>query len=166
MPKSIRQILESVQNVEHLMKGRAIGIIGACRGENTPEQNKKNTEELHQSLLSRGHKVIPSFGGYVENKGTPQEKEVNEPSFIVAHKHQGNDKGAILNSITELGKRYKQESVLHKPHNSDVASLHGTTKSAEMDVGDKVDIGTAHWDKDAEDSPYYTKVNGHKFSFQ
>jgi hypothetical protein len=168
MPKALRALLDDAQDVEHLMKGRACGFISACRSENSPKENERNTNQLRQTLESRGHKVVPVKGGFIENKGTPQEKHVDgEDSFFVGHKHQGNDGGRVYRDLIDLGKRYKQESIIHKPHDSDVASFHGTKKGADPDLGQHQVIGKAHWDKEAEGAEYYTKTqNGRQFTFK
>lgn len=65
-----------------------------------------------------------------------------------------------------LGQRYHQDAILHKPHNSEIAHFHGTREGADPPLGHKVAIGKAHWDHHAEDSPYFSRVNGRKFTFK
>jgi ADP-ribosyltransferase exoenzyme len=108
---------------------RSMGIMSAERGDLPPEANAHRTRSLHSDLRAAGHKVIPVTGAYVENMGTPEARETHERSFIVMHNKPGDDNGAVKKTLIHMGKKYGQDSILHKPHNSDIASFHGTNKA-------------------------------------
>lgn len=86
-------------------------MISACRGENSEETNAKKTDELATDLRDMGYGFIRILGGYIENKGTDDEKEVTEESFFVPKPKKEEDKTFFDNAI-KLCKKYKQDSVL------------------------------------------------------
>lgn len=86
-------------------------MISACRGDKTEAENAKRTDQLAKDL--RGYKFgyIRILGGYIENKGTPDEVEVTEESFFVPKpKDMGDEE--FFNVAIRLCKRYNQDSVL------------------------------------------------------
>jgi hypothetical protein len=87
-------------------------MILAKRDHLTSEENRQR----HGSLKSDVRKV-----GY----GFIEERHVDEKSLLVVGK-KGEDGGALLGHLKHLGEKYGQESILHKPHNSEKASLHST----------------------------------------
>lgn len=100
-------------------KNTGAAIISASRGEyvdkDSPEkitpENLKRTKLLEQDLRDIGFGFRPVIGGFKENFGTPEEKLVNELSFIVPKpKDVGEDK--FLNIMLNLGKKYEQDSIL------------------------------------------------------
>jgi hypothetical protein len=142
---------------------RALGTISAERGHLSPLENIARTKSLHNDLKATGHKVVPVKGGYIENHGTPDAKEVHERSFLVMHKNTGNDNGAIKKTLTTLGKKYDQDSILHKPHNSDIASLHGTNKASFPGYGKSVAVGKK---QNYSGGEFFTEMpNGKRFTF-
>jgi hypothetical protein len=164
MAKLLKDILIS-EGIEHLFKNRAVGMISAVKGHHTEKQNADLTSQLGKALKNRGHTVIPAKGGYVENFGTDVAKHSHEDSFVVAHKTQGDDHGALLKDLTELGARYGQDSILHKPHNSDVASFHGTTDGVWPGKGKVEPVGRLN--TKSKNPQYYTELpNGKRFSFE
>jgi len=163
--KPLRKVVpEQPMDVEHLFKGRSVGIISAGR-DNLPEaENNKRHKALHSSLKKLGHIVIPAEGGYVHNYGTPQARPTHEKSFIVAHKNPGSDGGQVYRDLIHLGKHYGQDSILHKPHDSDIASFHGTNDSAKPGIGKYDTVGKLKMDKAGE---FYTRLaNGRTFVFE
>jgi uncharacterized protein YjiS (DUF1127 family) len=160
--KTLKSIINESMYVKRMIKNRSFGIISACRNEHSEDENQTATKNLHADLIKTGHNVIPAQGGFVENLGKPDQKDVTEDSFIVAHKKGSDDKGKVLNDLKTLGTKYKQESILHRPHNSEVASFHNTSDNP----GEVNPVGKIHWGKEADKSPYFTKVNGKKFTFK
>jgi hypothetical protein len=53
---------------------------------------------------------------------------VDETSLLVVGKSAG-DGGALLGQLKYLGKKYCQDSILHRPYNSEKASLHRTNET-------------------------------------
>lgn len=86
-------------------------MISACRGENTEEQNKKNTDSLGKDIKNNGLGYIRILGGYTENKGTDNEVDVTEESFFVP-KPKDMDPEEFFNIAISLCKKYNQDSVL------------------------------------------------------
>lgn len=142
-------------------KNRSVSIISAERGENTAAENNRQTEKLHSDLKASGYGFVRGRGGYVEGHGTADAMNVaGEHSFLVVG-HKGDDGGKMLGHIKKLGAEYKQESILHKPHDSEDASWHYTS-------GDKKG-SVEHQGKFKQDNKamYYTTISGKKkrFSF-
>jgi hypothetical protein len=142
---------------------RAMGIMSAERGHLSPEENNRRSKTLHGELKAAGHKVIPAFGGYIENHNTPEAKETRERSFIVMHNKPGDDKGVVKKTLTTLGRKYDQDSILHKPHNSDIASLHGTNKAAWPGMNKTVAAGK--YRKRNNDQMFTRMPSGKEFTF-
>ena len=86
-------------------------MISACRGERTEEENAKKTDELASDLRSMNYGFIRILGGYIENKGTEDEKEVTEESFFVP-KPKNEDDQTFFDNAIKLCKKYNQDSVL------------------------------------------------------
>lgn len=162
MGKNLRDIVPLNEGIDHFFN-RSVGTISAERGDLAPEVNAHRTRQLHSDLRAAGHKVVPVKGGYVENHGTPQAKEVHEKSFLVMHHQTGDDGGAIKKTLTHLGKKYGQDSVLHKPANSEVASLHGTNHAQFPGMGKSVAVGKK---RNYTGGEFFTEMpNGKRFTF-
>jgi hypothetical protein len=73
-------------------------------------------------------------------------RDVDEISLLVVGK-SGDDGGALLGHLKHLGKKYGQDSILHKPHNSDKASLHRTN---ETEKDKHIEVGSWHPNRTAE----------------
>jgi hypothetical protein len=86
-------------------------IISACRGERSEAQNKKATEELAKDLRADGLGFIRVLGGFIENKGQPDETEVTEESFFVPMPKNYNRED-FFNVAIKLCRKYNQDSVL------------------------------------------------------
>ena len=86
-------------------------MISACRGENSQETNDQKTDELAQDIRGLGYGYIRILGGYIENKGTEDEKEVTEESFFVPKPKDVEDQKFFDDAI-DLCKKYGQDSVL------------------------------------------------------
>jgi hypothetical protein len=115
----------SLERVYQHTRDRNIGIISARRNERTAEENNLAHASLRDDLRRLGYGYIHVRGRSVENQGTPQEIYVDEPSFLVIGK-EGDDGGHLLNNLKKLGKKYNQDSILHKSHNQSNALLYNT----------------------------------------
>ena len=105
-------------------------IISACRGgadfglkpNNQQEKeklatiNKERTRELLNLIKKTGFSYTPSYGGFIENEGTPDAEEVFERSFIVyAEKKDGSvDMQGLKKFAIDMCKKFNQDSVLVK----------------------------------------------------
>lgn len=95
-------------------------IISASRSENGRELNNKLTKELISVLKNSPYSFVPVYGGYIENKGTPNEVTTYEASFIVLNfDKQGNE--TDMNALIDFGKKlqvqFNQEDILVKEPN-------------------------------------------------
>jgi hypothetical protein len=89
-------------------------IISASRGENTPAQNRAETERLKRAIIDGGWSYAPVWGGYIENQGEPTEREVLERSFIVtAADRKGDPKEGLFEQGAVWCGEYRQESFLY-----------------------------------------------------
>jgi hypothetical protein len=97
------------------------------------EINMRNNKFLKAALLSKGFGVTPVDGTYVENfKSDDPEKppiEVKEDSFFVVNLPDVSQE-EFFGVITQLGKKYCQDSVLLIPKGGQQgATLYGTNNS-------------------------------------
>lgn len=120
---------------------RNIGMISASRGSLSSEENNKRHNELKKMVRAHGLGFVRAKGRYIENYGKPDARNVDEKALLVVGK-KGDDKGHLLHTLKKLGSHFDQDSILHKPHNSKSASLHGTNDSGWPGKGQKHDIGS------------------------
>ena len=150
-------------------------IISANRKENTPEENKKKTLELKKELEDKCFKPITVYGGWIEDEGLDTEREVAETSFFVplffgnkafsASQFDATSTHIFYKWVFDLGKKYKQESILYCPPNGKPRYVQTTEKN----YGDgPVKPGT-HFDRfnktihNQKNAPYYTDLTNPKY---
>lgn len=95
-------------------------IVTNFRNENSDAQNNSGFEQLKGDVKSAGYSFIPVYGGFIENKDTEDEVEVEEASlFVPNHKVATTKEFDDSESLKELGiklsKKYNQDSFLYKP---------------------------------------------------
>lgn len=109
-------------------------IISPCRGyadfgldSTNPlskgELSRINNERIRkfiEQIKDSGYSYTPAYGGFIENKGEPEEEQVYERSFIIYNRDkEGNKKD--FNDLYEKGlewcKEYNQDSILVKAPN-------------------------------------------------
>jgi hypothetical protein len=139
----------SLSRVYAHTQNRNIGIITAHRGGNTPQENHERNRQLRDDLTQRGFGYIPIKGRYIENYGSKEAKPVDEHSFLVVGK-QGHDNNSLKGNLRSLGKKYGQESVLYKPHDSENAKLLGTKEGTFPGLGEEHDVGKWHPNRTGE----------------
>lgn len=91
-------------------------IVSACRNENTVEQNNIKTNELKEILKNSKFSFKQVSGGFIENKGKSNEKEVHEKSFIIYNFKQNGEKvkeGELLTLAMKICRKYGQDSILY-----------------------------------------------------
>jgi hypothetical protein len=152
----------SLGRVLQHVHGANIGIISAERGEHSKETNDANHAQLGHDIRKHGFGYVPIKGNYIENHGTPHEKKVSERSYMVVGK-RGDDSGRLKGFLTKHGEKYKQDSVLHKPHDSTAASLHGTKEGAWPGKGEKHDVGEFHPNRAGE---FHSQMKNRTFAFE
>lgn len=150
----------SLARVHAHVQHREIGIISAHRGEHSAEENNRHHVELGHDIRKAGYGHIPIKGQYTENAGTPHERKVSEHSYMVIGA-KGKDSG-VKKFLTHHGEKYKQDSILHKPHDSTKASLHGTKEGAWPGKGEKHDLGEFHPNRASE---FHSAMKGNHKTF-
>lgn len=153
----------SLARVHQHVQGANIGIISAERGEHSKEENDHAHASLGHDIRKAGYGYVPIKGNYIENHGTPHEKKVSERSYMVVGK-RGHDSGNLKGFLTKHGEKYKQDSILHKPHDSETASLHGTKEGVWPGKGEKHDVGHFHPNRAGE---FHSQMKGRRtFAFE
>lgn len=104
-------------------------IISPCRGgadfgldPNDPTQkeklayiNNQRVKELVGILKQADFSYTPTYGGFIENQGTPNEENVYERSFVVYNHHKDGSVGdfeELRQFALDMAKKYNQDSVL------------------------------------------------------
>ena len=144
-------------------------IISAERGERSDEENARKTKQLENDIRQLGLGYKPSYGGYVENKNSPDERDITgEVSFIVAKPKDMLDED-FMDIAIELGNRYNQESVLVALPTMNQGKP-SYIKTSGNDIGN-VDMQFDKFRQSIKSGPdkddYFTKTkrNGKQFSF-
>ena len=154
----------SLARIQKHVRERNIGIITAHRGENSADENVSKNKELEHDIRKAGHGFIHVKGRYIENRGTPHQREVNsEHSYIVVGK-KGHDEGHLKGFMMKHGAKYHQDSVLYKPHNTTRASFLYTRHVGDKKKGHQEDVGDFHPKKMGD---YHSRLmhSHHAFSF-
>ena len=161
--KTVSSILNeaSLSRVMQHTRERNIGMITAFRSENTKQENIKLNKQLEADIRKIGYGVIRVKGRYIENYGSDSATPVDENSYLVVG-DKGDDKGKLLQHLHMLGKKYKQDSVLHKSHADEKATLHGTREGGWPGLGKTHETGTWHPDRAGE---FHTLMRGGKKKF-
>lgn len=153
----------SLARVQQHTQGRNIGMITAHRGENTAEENKSRNKELEGHIRKAGYGFVKVKGRYIENHGTEHAKAVDEHSYLVVGK-KGDDKGHLKHFLKKHGEKYGQDSVLHKPHDSEHATLHGTKEGGWPGKDKEHAVGKFHANRTPE---FHTAMKGKRsFAFE
>ena len=104
-------------------------IISPCRGgddfgldPNDPRQremladiNHKRVKEFVDILKRTDFSYTPTYGGFIENQGTPNEENVYERSFVVYNHHKDGSVGdfnELYQFALDMARKYNQDSVL------------------------------------------------------
>lgn len=163
--KTFTQILTEsgggLSRIAQHVKGRNIGTITAHRADYDAAENNRRNELLKNDLKDSGYGYKKVKGTYIEDYQGKNPRHVEENSFLVIGK-KGDDKGKLKDFLTKHGEKYGQDSILHKPHNSDVGSLIGTNETGHPGKGNVASVGIFHPDRIAE---FYSKHKGKNFAF-
>lgn len=147
MTKNLIQIAKEVLEESTLSrllshtKNREVGILTASRQNLPNSTNVERYETLRGEIRKHGFGYVPVTGKYIEHKGTEHETPVVEKAFVVIG-HDGDDGGKLKNFLIAHGEKYDQDSILHKPHDSEDASLIGTNENAFPGKGNYHPVGT------------------------
>ena len=91
-------------------------IVSACRGELSQAENNKRTKELKTKLQASNFSFKPVKGGFIENLGKKDQKEVYENSFMIYdYSKDGKElkPTELFNYAIKLCNEYGQDSVLY-----------------------------------------------------
>tara|TARA_B100000214_G_scaffold363464_1_gene328996 strand:- start:4601 stop:5227 length:627 start_codon:yes stop_codon:yes gene_type:complete len=163
----------SLSRVHRHMEQRETAVITAFRGDiqdsskcteraDTPSEGDDNlsrNRDLKAALLSLGYGVTKAKGSYIENFNTPEAFEVSEDSMFVVNLE---DDPSFVDSITTLGEKYCQDSVLIIPKGAEGAYLMGTNNSEFPGYGNKIEVGERDFGREKE---FMTKVRNRPFTF-
>jgi len=162
MKKFKDHLLEaSLSRVFNHTQNRNIGIISANRNNLTPKENKIRTSHL-KSEIAKYFGYITIKGSYIENKGQPDERKVEEISFLVIGNN--NDSGNLKGFLKKEGEKYQQDSILYKPADSEIAVLIGTTEGQWPGKGKEEPVGKFHPNK-ISDYKSILRHAGQSFTF-
>ena len=129
-----KDVLEaSFARVLQHTRNRNIGMISAARDSLTSEENQQRHAALKRDVREAGY-------GFIEGR------YADEKTLLVVGK-MGDDKGHLLGHLKHLATKYNQDSILHKPHNSEKVSLHRTT---ETEKDKHIQVGSWHPNRTAE----------------
>ena len=154
--EAIKEVLfeSSLSRMTEYALNRNMAIITAHRAEYSQSENNERNKNLERDIRERGYGFVKGTGRYKESAGTPDERWVNENVFILGgHKHE--DDGKLLSDVKELGKKYNQDSILHKPHDSPQATVHYLKDFGDTRDGDAFLVGQFSADKIPE---YHTTI--------
>lgn len=146
----------SMSRIMAHMKGREFGVISAYRSHDdedatnpltgkpgtgatlTPADLNARHASLKADLKARGLSYAPAKGKY-DGGG--------EKSLMV---FGGKDKSDLKQHLYDLGKKYGQDSIIHKGSDTDEPSLHFTMNRGENKTGDNFPLGKMRAQKTSE----------------
>ena len=104
-------------------------VISAFRGEYSFEENLKRSKQLKDEINKSGYAHIPVWGGYIENEGSPDEREVKERSFVIMNYRKATSTPLPgSDELSEFGRmlceKYDQETYLYKPQGKDKTAFY------------------------------------------
>jgi len=145
--------------LSHIDK-RNLGFVSAFRGGSSVPlaQNRTRNRELQADIRQAGFGFLRVHGSWAENEGTPQERQVNEESFMVIGS-DGDDSGNLRGFLKKAGAKYQQDAVIFKPWNSTGASLIFMSNPSTLEP-----IGTFSMNPQ-NIGKMYSKFKGHEFVF-
>ncbi len=163
----------SLSRVQHHMEEHETAVLTAFRGDIMDDSkctdaavvaaeddtNAIRNRDLKATLLSLKYGVTKAKGSYIENFETPEAFELVETSLFVVN--LGN-RPNFEASITQLGEKYCQDSVLIIPRGGQGAYLVGTNNSKFPGYGNKVEVGERDFGRESE---FMTKIRNRPFTF-
>ena len=156
-------------NLSHLrkkFKNYDIATISASRDSYNRNEKRDINKSLRDDLMNSPYEVITIQGGYPETvDGTDETKDVKERSFFVVN-YSNYDEAktkAFEDFMFNLCAKYNQDSIFIKTNNIP-AGLYDRDRNV-VDFGDGPMDNMTKLNSDPE-QPYYSRINGSKFSFQ
>ena len=163
----INEILSesSLSRIYNHVKNHSVGAITAYRGNNSPSTNEQLNRRLASYLSSRGYGITQIEGGFIENQGTPDEREITEKTFFVVNPTEGDDDGKLEQDLISLGELYDQDSILSYRF-GDKPTYIGTShrQGADPAFGERFALSSTEWGNPS--GPYFSSVRGRKFAYK
>jgi hypothetical protein len=152
---SLSRILSHSQN--------GFAILTSDRGMRTPKENNLVRKKLEQTLQSMGKGFIRVKGGFIEDKGTEEERSVYEKSFFLPNisLEEAKQLAKIANKLEEakqlakIANKFEQEAILYGD-GQNVFLLYPNGQMKKM--GDHLSM--------ANIGDYFTQWRGRKFTFE
>lgn len=144
----------------HLKTGEPVAIISAERSENSPKQNRKNTEFARTFIKNAGFGFAKVKGGYSEIVNGVNVDVDSENSTIV---YTTPDREEELRKLAmSIGIRFKQDSILFIDSKGNVSWIGTREDSSCGGIGRKKPLGEFH---PVQIGKYYSKIGKKHFSF-
>ena len=142
-----------------------LAAVSAERGDKSKKENKARSKSLEKDIRGRGMGMTKATGAYNEK----DHGEVRERSYIVTPGKKGKKK--FKKAVEKLGKKYDQDSVLHKRKPGAGANWVGTTdrKGADPKKGRSEPQGklsTKDADKPLKTGEGGTRIGKKRFQFK
>lgn len=131
-------------------------IISAYRNERTPAENRAMHLQLMKDVKNAGFSFMKVFGGFIEDLGTDNPKEVQEPALFIPNFPIGKsvpfeDTQLLKKVAIAFCNKYDQDAVLFK-------DIEGTPKY--IDKRGNVDMEfNGDYIINHDDEQYFTKIN-------
>ena len=123
--------------------------------------NKRRNHYLKAKLLSMGYGVTADDGSYMHYWKKPEAYETKEDVFFVVNL-EDIPSSEFFDSVSALGQKFCQDSVMLIPKGYEGAYLYGTNNAEFPGYGNKAELGSATFGKEAE---FMTKVRGRPMAF-
>lgn len=149
-PKYFKNMNEGM--IKDVLDTKYVAIISGERGDRTEEQNTNETHSLRNDLIQTDFSFTKAEGGFIENMGGKDEREVIEKSFMVWDENED----SLKYITTSLAKRYNQENILWKTPDDPMAYFltpNGVEKKAGVYIPNKM-------------GQYFTRINNFVFVFE
>ena len=130
---------DTVERVYKFSQNFNVTLISVHRNEHSPDENEFRSRALQNDIRDHHMGFIPINIDFVEHIGTPEETHVHERNYLLLT--QPNDSGNLKGFLLKHGRKYYQESVIFKPHDSEDAHLLTTSGP---NKGTMSNLGTWH----------------------
>jgi len=163
----INEILSesSLSRIHRHVENHSVGAITAYRGDLSRSTNEQRNRSLASYLSNRGYNITQIEGGFIENQGQPDEREITEKTFFVVNPEEGDDGGKLEQDLISLGELYDQDSILSYRF-GDRPTYIGTSHRAGADpaFGERFALSSTEWGNPS--GPYFSSVRGRKFAYK
>ena len=164
MNEAFEELEESSMNRIHSKSQKGgLAHISSNRGDKSKKENDARNKQLAKDIRGAG---LPGptkvTGSYVENDGTEGGRKVKEKSFAVSSGKMGKRK--FKKTMTKLGKKYDQDSVLVQQKPKGDAKLKATNEGGKKDL--KGWDGKVGKMKPGGDGDFATKVKNKSYTHE